>query len=182
MPIVASIDKGPAMLLTAMQEYFTPGSCWTMPGCELRMLPVRLKPAFLGLANTVEAAAYVRLDTNEIAFREAADRILSAVGDALPGKKGRIRCNWFVCSESGGIYLYEAIAVKDHTRFKNMINRFVVVNSINGTVSFGPGHIENTPYSRRLAEVLGQCRTTPRDLWERRMFDIFDGMQGVLGR
>ncbi len=163
-----------------MQDYFTPGECWTFPGHELRMLPARFKPALFGLSNTVDVTAYVRLDTNEIAFREAAGRIMSAVGEALSGKAGRIRCNWFVCSESGGIYLYEAIAVKEHIRGKNMINRFVVVNSINGTVSFGPGHLENAPYSRRLADVLGQCRATPPDLWKRRMFDIFDGMQGVL--
>lgn len=165
-----------------MREYFAAGAQYESAGYELRILPVRVKPAFFGLAKTAEVTVFSRFTTNEIAFQEVADRIISAVGDTLPGKAGKFRCNWFVCSESGGIYLYEAIAVRDHNRYKNMINRFVVVNSINGTVSFGPGHLENKPFSGMIAELLAEYRMIPREIWQRRLFDLFDGMLRILER
>ncbi len=66
----------------------------------------------------------------------------------------RVTAVWLVVSPRGGIYLYETIACKETLRYRGMKNRFLVFNSLDGSFSFGPGHIYNQAYTERMKNFM----------------------------
>lgn len=84
-----------------------------------------------------------------------------------------IQCLWYVCSPHGGIYLYETLAVKEAKKTGKLHNSFIILNSDNGTVSFGPGHKYNKELSIRLGKILEASRFFTREKWLEQIFAIF---------
>ena len=76
-------------------------------------------------------------------------------------------------SPRGGIYLYESIAIKEHKKNKKMRNRFIIINTENASVSFGPGHKKNTTASQKLFSLIQNSRFFRREEWLSKMFDFF---------
>jgi hypothetical protein len=100
------------------------------------------------------------LNTRTVPFTGAADTLLSELNTTA-----HIKCRWLVSSEGGGIYLYEAVATKSHALWRNMRNSFLVINSNDGTVSFGPGHRLNASYTERLNELVVNSRLYTEAEW-----------------
>ncbi len=88
-------------------------------------------------------------------------------------KYKKIRCIWYVCSTHGGIYLYETLDVKEAKKSGKMKNSFIIMNTDNGTVSFGPGHTYNKEFSERLGKILRSSRFFTREKWLEQLYDIF---------
>ena len=117
---------------------------------------------------------YVSLRTNEIPFTEIADEVLRYAATLGPARFGRIRLAWFVCSPQGGIYLHEALATKQNTRYGKAKHTFIVINTDNGTISLGPGHPKNGMLTDSMRSLLERFRLMQRDVWLGEMFGIFD--------
>lgn len=109
--------------------------------------------------------ALLLLKSSEIDFQSISEDLLRSpeIADEARGRK--IRCNWLVCSERGGIYLFEAIATKENRSRGNMRNRFIVLNTGDGTVSFGPGHEKNMQYTQRMRDLISSYRSLPPAVW-----------------
>jgi len=118
--------------------------------------------------------------TTEIMFLEAQKAVYNYLITFKQEKIGKVTANWFVCSEQGGIYLYEVLGVKEYRKYLTMKNRFIVINSISGTVSFGPGHLDNHEISEKIHMLLETYRLTSKDKWLNQMFSIFDVCKQVL--
>lgn len=113
----------------------------------------------------MEANALLVMKSDEINFHQVADTLLKNLLTVDSEKKTEVTCRWIVCSDRGGIYLFEAIATKDNIAHKKLKSRFVVLNSLDGTISFGPGHILNGRYSDRMREMIECSRTQNRAKW-----------------
>lgn len=85
-----------------------------------------------------------------------------------------------MCSEQGGIYLYEVLGIKEYRKYLTMINRLIVINSLSGTVSFGPGHMNNHEISEKIHMLLESYRLTPKNKWLNELFSIFDVCKQIL--
>lgn len=112
---------------------------------------------------TIAIDALIFLKTDEIPFTEISSHIFTALEEQELRTPSRVSCTWLVCSPRGGIYLYETLAVKEHLRHGKMKNEFLVVNTDDGTVCFGPGHINNKRYTERTKELLSNIRTMTTD-------------------
>jgi hypothetical protein len=119
---------------------------------------------FFSLPRT-EIDALAILKSNEINFHKIANELLKNIPEAVAAKKGRIKCTWLVCSERGGIYLFEAIATKENIKYGRLKNTFIILNSCDGTVSFGPGHIKNGLYTERMRELIDSYRSITPEKW-----------------
>lgn len=87
---------------------------------------------------------------------------------------GRIFCSWLVLSDRGGVYLYEALAQKEHLRCSGMTNRFLVINTEDGSFSFGPGHILNREYSETMQDLLSRIKNIPPAVFTRKFESIME--------
>jgi len=67
-----------------------------------------------------------------------------------PNKKISLDVNWYIFSNIVNKNAYEKIDIKDNRKYKNMYNRFVLINNINGEIFFNPGKIENNVISDRM--------------------------------
>jgi len=67
-----------------------------------------------------------------------------------PNKKISLDINWYIFSNIVNKFLYEKIDTKDNKKYKNMYNRFVLINNINGEIFFNPDKIENNVISKRM--------------------------------
>lgn len=105
----------------------------------------------------------------EMLFQEL-DKLFKEIG---LNPKCQKKIQWFVLSSRGGIYLYESIAVKEHKKNKKMRNRFIIINTENASVSFGPGHKKNTTASQKLFSLIQNSRFFRREEWLSKMFDFF---------
>lgn len=124
----------------------------------------RVRKSILSSRPSFEVDAFLMLSGKDIDFREGAEALLA--GLAAGGLKiGRVRCNWIVGSEHGGIYLYEAIATKENRRYGHMANRFMILDVLDGTVSFGPGHIANQDCSEAMRYLIERRRTMVEAAW-----------------
>lgn len=83
------------------------------------------------------------------------------------------KISWFVLSPKGGIYLYETIATKEHRKYKNLRNSFIIVNTESASISFGPGHTKNPLASQMLFSLLQNSRFFKKEEWLGKMFDFF---------
>ncbi len=104
------------------------------------------------------------------------DSLVRSVQDHLEKRYSQykaIDCLWYVCSSHGGIYLYETLAVKEAKKVGRLRNSFIILNTDNGTVSFGPGHAHNKEFSQRLGQILRSSRFFTREKWLEQLFDVF---------
>lgn len=113
----------------------------------------RRKNPFTG-SSTVTVRALALLKTAEIRFEEMSSSLLAAARGVSGGRIARVRVSWLVCSPSGGIYLYELLDAPAFRKRGRTRNRFIVLNTCDGTVSFGPGNALNRPFSERLREFI----------------------------
>ena len=118
--------------------------------------------------------------TTEIMFLELQKAAYNYLLKFKQEKIGKVTATWFVCSEQGGIYLYEVLAVKEYRKYLTMTNRFIVINSLSGTVSFGPGHMYNHEISEKIHKLLETYRLTQKNKWLNEMFSIFDVCKQIL--
>jgi hypothetical protein len=132
------------------------------------------KKDFIGNTHTYYIDAFLLLKTNEINFVEISKYIKNDIEGMNKKTKYRIVCNWLICSDQGGIYLYEAIAIKENRRINNMINNFMVLNGMDGTISFGPGHIKNFEYSKIMNYLLENERAIPKISWRNEVYKVID--------
>ena len=133
-------------------------------GLGLGYRVTRSVKSFLGARHSFEVDALLMLSGKDIDFREGAEALLADLA-AQGGKVGRVRCSWIVASEHGGIYLHEAIATKENRRSGPMVNRFMVLDVLDGTVSFGPGHKDNGDCSEAMRYLIDRRRTMVEATW-----------------
>lgn len=115
----------------------------------------------------------VCLHGNEINFPSMAQDVLNHP-DVARGKVCRIDSKWLVLSGQGGIYLYEALATKDNVRYAGMRNRFLVINSEDGSFSFGPGHALNGDYTDVMQDLLMRMKAMPPAVFVRKFESIME--------
>lgn len=138
----------------------------------------RVKAVHTGIltGSRISMSAMVLLYTKEINFQKLADKVIETVTNSHRITSRHISCTWLFCSESGGIYLHEAIATKENKRHKGMRNRFVVVNTLNGTVSFGPGHRDNQKASDTIRALFDKSKVMPLAQWEQAFSEVITGL------
>ena len=160
------------MIIEALIQYLNPKfiskSRQYRLGCEI----VKRREGLIKIIAPDKANILLILNSNEIAFSE----YLAILKDYLCNEKciGKVQCNWFVCSSKGGIYLYEALATKENIRNMNLINRFIVFNVEDGTISLGPGNVLNKLVSERMAYLLMQINEYPKEVVIKEMKNVFD--------
>ena len=169
----------PNIFIGAVKNYFQAVSTLETLRYELTLTVRNVRKAFLSGALVYDAQAMVILRTDDIPFQEMANEILARVSLLNTAAVKKVFCSWFVCSAKGGIYLHEAIAA-GNARCGVMRNSFVVFNTENGTVSFGPGHPENSEMSARLADLLERHKMGSKDMWLHDMGAFFDECAGIL--
>lgn len=161
------------MLQEVFQNWFDGTVVQETPEYSISMsLGSRKKSRITG-KETVSLRALVILnggDINFIAMNNALVRSLE-LDDA---RIGRMYCSWIVLSARGGIYLYEALAQKEYIRCSGMRNRFLVINSEDGSFSFGPGHILNREYSETMQDLLSRMKNIPPALFLRKFSSIME--------
>ena len=122
---------------------------------DMRYLVTKRKTLFMRNAESIELMVLVSLESNEINFVELVKQLLidfhftDGQNERKLSKKS-FRVGWIMCSDSGGIYLWEALETKEHRRLQGAAHAFTVVNSVTGAVCFTPGAIEN----RRVGDTL----------------------------
>lgn len=168
------------MFESAIREYFNADTIVRTDRYELKVKLISDGKRPLSRARDYRAVALLFLSTNEIPFQEIADYVLLNIAQLGHERIGTVRCDWFVCSTRGGIYLHEALDTKENASYKMMKSRFCVINSESGTVSFGPGHAKNMPMTDRFASILAEYRQLPRQTWINQMNDALDECVGVV--
>jgi len=141
----------------------------------------RVRKSILSSRFTFDVDAFLMLSGKDIDFREAAETLLSGLAEGC-GKIGRVRCNWIVGSEHGGIYLYEAIATKENRRYGSMVNRFMILDVLDGTISFGPGHIGNGDCTEAMRFLIDRRRTMVEATWNHEFDKLLGRCLAILGR
>jgi len=160
------------MLTTALREYFDADPVAVAQGYEIFCRGIGRRRGLLG-TDRLSAIALVILHGTEIDFRGYADALAKALAPG-EGKPPRIACTWLIASNHGGIYLHEAIDTKDNRRYKSLSSRFIVMNTGDGTVSFGPGHRDNGAATDAVRRLIGEYNTLSRDQWRRRFAQALD--------
>ncbi len=153
------------MLAFLLKELFPYGAQGDSSEYEVRYQSPSLARTLFRRQRTRVNALLV-MKTSEIHFQRACADLLSSLRSIGPVAE-TVDCSWLVCSDRGGIYLYEAIATKENARSIPFRNGFVIINSGDGTVSFGPGHEKNGRFSRRMADLLDSYRSLPLGEWKR---------------
>lgn len=132
---------------------------------DMRYLVTKREKAFLRKAEKIELMVLVSLDSTEINFVELVTKLLkdfqltdSQAKKALQKKVFRV--GWIVCSDSGGIYLWEALETPEHRRLQGATHSFAVVNSVTAAVCFSPGAVENRYVGERLVSLSEDLKTS----------------------
>ena len=122
---------------------------------------------------TLRLTMLVLLHTDTICFTEMVSVLRKGLTENSETRT-RFDCIWVVLSAKGGIYLFETLASKENTRIPGMKNRFLVINSGDGTISFGPGHVMNRAYSERMHQLLSRITLLPPAVFTRELAGIMD--------
>jgi len=162
------------MIEKAIKEYFHCESSLMTPRYEVKIKVTRTGKMIFGLLPFCEANVLLFLRTSEIPFQEIAAEVAGLINASAALRDSRKTLNWFVCSDMGGIYLYEALATKENKSFGKMKNKFIVINTGNGTISLGPGHPKNGVLSDMMWSLLERYRITQSDSWLGEAFMVFD--------
>ncbi|HOX31006.1 MAG TPA: hypothetical protein PLB91_01675 [Spirochaetales bacterium] len=160
------------MLIPALRRYLEAPPLVATPAYELsyRLLAERRR---LAGGRRYQILALLILRGEEINFPEIAGRITEDLS-RRGAKRFSIEARWIVCSNRGGIYLYEAVATKENRKLGPLRSRFLVLDYADGTVSLGPGHLDNERFSRAMAYLIERQRTMPEAEWRR-------AFEGILG-
>ena len=165
------------MLIPALRRFLAAPPLVATPAYELSYRLLAERRRLFG-GRRYELLVLLILRGDEINFPEIAGRIaedLSRRGEP----RFSVEARWIVSSDRGGIYLYEAMATKENRKFGPMRSRFMVLDHADGTVSLGPGHLDNERFSRAMAYLIENQRRMPEAEWRR----IFEGALGdCLGR
>ncbi|HNY20563.1 MAG TPA: hypothetical protein PKO22_00305 [Treponemataceae bacterium] len=140
----------------------------------------KARDALFGSRVHLSVPILVAFRTNVLSFAEIEREAYSRIEKSALRKIHAVRADWFILSDRGGIYLFEEIAKKDNARYRAMRNRFVVMNSGDGTVSFGPGHPENGQTTEKTRSLLQMQRALPEEIWLAETFKIFDSCRNIL--
>ncbi len=144
-----------------IEEWFSGISVTRCPSYNLSFRETSRKRNSLTGSWTVTVRVLAWLKTAEIRFDEMSASLVSAVAN-VPGQRiARVRCSWLVSSPSGGIYLYELFDTPEHRRRGVLRNRFFILNTCDGTVSFGPGNGLNRAFSDRMREYIERAPSLP---------------------
>lgn len=154
------------MLTSALREYFDNSPVAVTQAYELYY---RVNAQRRGLFDThrLSVSALVILHGTEIDFQCYAAALEKSIGESAEMKIGSLRCTWLIGSDHGGIYLHEAIDTKANRRYKSLTSRFVVMNTGDGTVSFGPGHRDNGAASETMRRLVAEYNAMTKDRWQR---------------
>jgi len=85
--------------------------------------------------------------------------IKTLLDDNISNKKIFIDANWYIFSNIVNKDIYKKIDKKENIHYKNMYNRFLLINNINGEIIFNPGKIENNVISDRMKFVFNYYNT-----------------------
>jgi hypothetical protein len=150
-------------------------------GYEIAFRKIERGRRFFFSSKKVSLNVLLLLKSDIIDFQSISEDLKRAAENPNETRGGKVRCNWLVCSERGGIYLFEAIATKENKSRGNMRNRFVVLNTGDGTVSFGPGHEKNMQYTRKMRDLISLYRSIQPAAWNaalaklvNELFDVLD--------
>lgn len=133
---------------------------------------------FFGRRRTYRVLVLAELASNEIHFQHLASKLIQALAIGTE-EKSFVRASWIVISQSGGIYLHEALNVPENRRVSGkletfgksglavMRNSFAVVNALSGAVCLSPGAKENWMLSEQLRELNAKVLTMDRTQWFR---------------
>lgn len=144
-----------------IEEWFSGVSVIRGPSYNLSFREISRKRNPLTGSWTVAVRVLAWLKTPEIRFDEMIEFLLAALQKVSGERIGRVRSSWLVSSPSGGIYLYELFDTPNNRRRGLMRNRFIVLNTCDGTVSFGPGNELNRPFSDRMREFIERAPSLP---------------------
>jgi len=161
------------MLSDALHRYFDSNVLFTNQRYEVSYRITRARKAALGDKYTYNIDVLLLLFTREINFQEIVDHVIADIERQEKSIKSIIG-NWIICSERGGIYLYEAVSTKDNRRYKATRNRFFVLNTEDGTISLGPGHIENQGHTKMMKYLIDNYRGMPEATWNREFDEVMD--------
>lgn len=140
----------------------------------------KARDALFGTRLSLTVPILVAFRTNVLNFGEIEREVYARIEKTSSRTIHLVRADWFILSDRGGIYLFEEIAKKENARYRVMRNRFVVMNSCDGTVSFGPGHRENMQVTEKTRSLLQMQRALPEEIWLAETFKIFDSCRGIL--
>lgn len=158
------------MLVKALEEYLSNSTSYSLQNCTLYVSTYERKKTFL-FKEKIGVRIIADLKGTIVPFEQMIDIITNHL--KVHGIQCIVDCIWFICSSQGGIYLYETIAEKEHLKTGILRNKFIIMNTENGTTSFGPGHKNNKIVSQRLFQLLGNSRLFTREKWLEQMFDVF---------
>jgi hypothetical protein len=164
----------------AIKELFQNASPISSRGYEIAFRKLERERRFFLSSNKIALNVLLLLKSDEIDFQSISDDLRRSAEIPDEARGGKIRCNWLVCSERGGIYLFEAIATKENRSRGNMRNRFVVLNTGDGTVSFGPGHEKNMEYTRRMRDLISLYRSIQPVAWNTALAKLVNELFSVL--
>ena len=169
------------MLSDALRRYFDSIALVANREYEISYRITGTRRSLFGGKDSYNIDVLLLLFTSEINFQGIADHVIADI--ERPGRKIKtISCNWIVCSERGGIYLYEAISTKENRRYRSTHNRFLILNTEDGTVSFGPGHIENQGQTNMMKFLIDNYRGMAEATWNREFAKAMDHCLGILGK
>lgn len=151
------------MLEHAIDKWL-PGPCIDGSGWRLRWRIEEKTKTVFG-KTSLQLTALVLLSGMTIAFEEMREALVRSVVSADITGRVRITCRWLVVSPSGGIYLYEALHTPANRRTGSFRSGFVILNSITGVVSFGPGDRRNETASRQFADLIRDMRNYNPERW-----------------
>ncbi len=159
------------MLVKALEEYIKNCSKYTQAEYDIYISNISYKSAaFFSFIKKPLVRIIIDLKNTTVPW----EAMIKNVQVHLAQEKGTsLTCLWYVCSSHGGIYLYETFATKETKKIGMLRNLFIIFNTDNGTVSFGPGHKYNNSFSQRLGSMLASSRFFTREKWLQHMFDIF---------
>ena len=70
--------------------------------------------------------------------------------------------------------MYEAISTKENKLIGNTKNSYMILNILDGTMSFGPGHINNQEYSRIFNYLIENERSMNQVSWRNELYKLLD--------
>ena len=148
------------MIEQLAQKWFPGNHFQEYDGYSLSLFVVSRKKRRITGRVTACMRVLVCLHGNEINFPSMVQEVLKDP-ELVRERVHRIDCSWIVLSDHGGIYLHEALSLKENLRNSGMRNRFLVINSEDGSFSFGPGHILNREYTEMMQDLLSRIKTIP---------------------
>lgn len=161
------------MIKKLVQNWFGGTAVQDQDGYSLSGIVVSRRKQRITGRTIVFMRVLVCLRGNEINFYSMKTAVLQHP-DLAGERIHRINCNWMVLSDHGGIYLYEALALKEQVRCSGMRNRFLVVNSEDGSFSFGPGHVLNREYTEIMQDLLARMKSIPPAVFVRKFESIME--------